>query len=482
VWWSTLVGVEPQVAWQGALFEQEPAGGRLSFDGLRRDPLDARSWIDLVPGWVPDHVVLFDWLLAHAPWQQRTREMWDRRVLEPRLVAVWPAGGQLPPLVTELTDVLSQRYGVDFDSCLVNLYRDGSDAVAWHADTVRQGAHEPAGRHRLAGRVPVVPASTDRRRPGRPALRTRWRRPRRHGRRVPARVGAHRPARAQRLRRPDVGHPAALPAGPDHALAVLDDVLPLLRCPHCSQPLRREGAAVRCPAGHSFDVARQGYLSLLPGGAGTADTAQMVAARDRFLSAGHYDAVGEALAGAVGRGPVVDVGAGTGHHLARVLGAHAGPGLALDLSRHAARRAARAHDRIGAVVADAWRTLPVRDGVAGAVLSVFAPRGPAEALRVLGPGGRLVVVTPTPRHLAELVGPLGLVTVDPDKDERLGRQLAGFRRLSAEPVERTLVLDDPAVRDAVAMGPSARHVDLTALPDLAGEVTLSVRVAAYAPR
>ena len=97
----------------------------------------------MAPGWVPDHAALFERLLEIAPWQQRTRTMWDKEVLEPRLVASWETGTVLPPEVLELTGPLSQRYGVEFDSCLVNLYRDGSDAVAWHADTVRKRLTNP---------------------------------------------------------------------------------------------------------------------------------------------------------------------------------------------------------------------------------------------------------------------------------------------------------------------------------------------------
>lgn len=133
----------PAVNWQGSLFDGLDAGERLSFAALRRDPLDDRSWIDVVPGWLPDHAELFDRLREIAPWQQRTRTMWDKDVLEPRLVAAWSAGEQLPPEVLELTGPLSERYGVEFDSCLVNLYRDGSDAVAWHADTVRKVLRDP---------------------------------------------------------------------------------------------------------------------------------------------------------------------------------------------------------------------------------------------------------------------------------------------------------------------------------------------------
>jgi hypothetical protein len=130
------------VTWQGSLFDDcEPARDRLSFDGLRRDSLDDRSWLDIVPGWVPDHAALFDWLLAEAPWQQRTRTMWDNKVLEPRLVAGIPQ--PFPDRIAELVAPLDARYRVRFDSCLINLYRDGSDAVAWHADTVRKVLTNP---------------------------------------------------------------------------------------------------------------------------------------------------------------------------------------------------------------------------------------------------------------------------------------------------------------------------------------------------
>ncbi|MFN2537711.1 MAG: alpha-ketoglutarate-dependent dioxygenase AlkB [Mycobacteriales bacterium] len=127
------------VSWQDSLFAVEH--DRLSFAGGRRDHLDSRSWIDLVPGWVPDHGALFDELLHEAPWQQRTRVMWEREVLEPRMVAAYK--DDLPPSLEELRVAVSDRYGVAFDSCLVNLYRDGNDAVAWHGDTVRKTLRNP---------------------------------------------------------------------------------------------------------------------------------------------------------------------------------------------------------------------------------------------------------------------------------------------------------------------------------------------------
>ncbi|MEV4758064.1 putative RNA methyltransferase [Micromonospora sp. NPDC049559] len=282
------------------------------------------------------------------------------------------------------------------------------------------------------------------------------------------------------------------------------ETLRQLRCPLCREPLAPGAAGtartLRCPRGHSFDIARQGYVNLLAGRAPhPGDSAEMVAAREEFLGAGHYDVISAALAGSAARyAPpgaypdpvVVDVGAGTGRYLAAVLDALPGAsGLALDVSKPALRRAARAHPRADAALADAWRPLPLADASAALLLNVFAPRNGAEFHRILRRDGALLVVTPGPEHLTELIDPLGLLRVDPDKTERVAGSLAAhFTLVEEAPHRRTLELPRPQVRTLVGMGPSAWHADadrlaarIAALPEPVA-VTASVRLAVYRPR
>jgi 23S rRNA (guanine745-N1)-methyltransferase len=283
---------------------------------------------------------------------------------------------------------------------------------------------------------------------------------------------------------------------------VLADAIDLLRCPHCAGALELDGATARCAAGHAFDVARQGYLNLLPGDArtGTADSAAMVRARAEFLAAGHYapiaamvaDAAADAWPGRAGDNPAagpaaLDLGAGTGYYLAAVLERlPAARGLALDISKHALRVAARAHPRLAAVGCDAWAALPIRDAAVSLALSAFAPRDPAALARVLEPGGALVVVTPNPGHLGQLVSAVGMLTVQERKRERLAGKLGSlFEPVGETGLERELVLDHAAIAALVTMGPSARHLDerqvaerVAALSDPLA-VTLSVTVATY---
>ncbi|MFI6779687.1 putative RNA methyltransferase [Micromonospora sp. NPDC050276] len=278
-------------------------------------------------------------------------------------------------------------------------------------------------------------------------------------------------------------------------------VLERLRCPVCGEPLEQatDTRALRCPRRHSFDIARQGYVNLLTGRAPhVGDTAEMVAARAEFQSAGHYDLVSDAVADAatravsgVGAYPlVVDAGAGTGRYLGAVLAALPDAvGLALDVSKPALRRAARVHPRAAAALADTWQRLPLADASTAVLLNVFAPRNGAEFHRVLDPAGTLLVVTPDTDHLAELVDALALLRVDPDKAERVTGSLGGHFTLAGSAVHRTeLALTRPEVATLVGMGPSAWHTDpgalaarLAALPEPV-RVTVAVRVDAYRPR
>lgn len=271
---------------------------------------------------------------------------------------------------------------------------------------------------------------------------------------------------------------------------MLSDVIDDLACAVCGSGVELSGATVTCGAGHSFDVARQGYASMLSGRRSpSGDTPGMVAARERFLSSGHFgplaDAVVDTTSSAAGPGCVVDAGAGTGHYLARVLDALPGRrGLALDSSAAALRRAARCHARTGAVACDVWARLPIRSRAAGAVLNVFAPRNGSEMSRVLAPGGAVIVAAPTERHLRELVEGLGLLRVDADKEQRVSDALGPwFAEAGSTLVEHTMTLRPEEVADAVAMGPSAHHVTPAPgeLPDET-TVTCSVRVSTFVAR
>jgi 23S rRNA (guanine745-N1)-methyltransferase len=270
-----------------------------------------------------------------------------------------------------------------------------------------------------------------------------------------------------------------------------------VRCPICHEPFRLDQRRVICGAGHSFDVARQGYVNLIATGTptGTADTAAMVAARERFLAAGHFARLAE-LIGRVAvehsapqhPGIVVDLAGGTGYYLAAVLDRLVGRvGLCLDLSTPALRRAARAHPRGAALGADTWLRLPIAAHVATTVLSVFGPRNAAEIERILAPHGLLITASPLPEHLQQLVGPLGMIGIDPHKGQRQAATFERFQSVGSDVLTYELSLDHDDAAAAVAMGPSAVHVDavtlasrIQALPDPVA-VTVAVQVTTYAP-
>lgn len=276
---------------------------------------------------------------------------------------------------------------------------------------------------------------------------------------------------------------------------MLRDAVRLLRCPVCAadleQPFNEE--VLRCRNGHSFDIAKQGYVNLITGEGATApgDSPEMVDARMALLESGVFDPITVTLQNEARRssvsGAVIDVGSGPGYYLAQVLEVISGRlGIALDTSPAALKRAAQAHNRGAAVGADVWRQIPLKDDTAALALSIFAPRNAEELSRVLAKDGYLLVVHPTTAHLASLVGKLGLLTVPEDKDDRIDAQLAPHLVMKGrKDIDYQVNLTREQAGQLVAMGPSAWHVDLPAIRErllaLPEPVTvgISVKVSRY---
>jgi 23S rRNA (guanine745-N1)-methyltransferase len=155
---------------------------------------------------------------------------------------------------------------------------------------------------------------------------------------------------------------------------------------------------------------------------------------------------------------IVDLGAGPGTYLMSVLDhLPQAQGLAFDVSKPALKRAARLSPRLGAVLADTWREIPLRDGAADCVLNVFAPRNGPEMHRVLHEEGTLIVVTPAPDHLIEPREELGLLNVDESKPDRLAATLSQFTLLDHEALTWQMELSAAEATLIVHMGPNAFH-------------------------
>lgn len=242
-----------------------------------------------------------------------------------------------------------------------------------------------------------------------------------------------------------------------------------------------------CSHRHSFNIARQGYLSLLSGPAPTSgDSTDMVLARDRFLASGAYAPIKDSLAEVVAALPhthLLDVGCGTGYYLGGLMETLEPPtvGLGFDTATRAVRLAARAHPNITAFTWDVFRDFPLLDNTIDVVLDVFSPRNGAEFHRVLSPGGHTVVVTPEPQHLQELRASTDMVGIDPNKGERLNRALHMFEPVGESVISYDCVLTPDLARDLIFMTPSARHLSTETVTDsqLPTSATVAVKISVW---
>lgn len=184
-----------------------------------------------------------------------------------------------------------------------------------------------------------------------------------------------------------------------------------LRCPLDGEPLRLTEKTWRCVNGHSFDVAKQGYVNLLPvqnkRSKDPGDSKAMVNARANFLAQGFYAQLANVVAEVVlSQNPqtLLDAGCGEGYYLRQLL-AHASElslaPAALDISKWAVQAAAKLDKRVTWMVASNSQ-IPIASASMDSLLCVFGFPVENEFHRVLKPTGRLVMVDPATAHLTEL--------------------------------------------------------------------------------
>jgi 23S rRNA (guanine745-N1)-methyltransferase len=245
------------------------------------------------------------------------------------------------------------------------------------------------------------------------------------------------------------------------------------RCPVCRAALTRSARTYDCPSGHSFDIAREGYVNLLAGRGSavreSGDDRAMVHARRAVLDGGHYDELRARVLERVGNGPVLDAGCGEGFYSRPLAGRAAWIG-ALDVSKTAVRLAATRAPDIDYAVANVFR-LPIDDGAMATVLSVFSPIAERELARVLRPDGRVLVVGPGPDHLIEMKG---VLFDEPAQHTGLTLETDALVAIATDRVTYRRTIRQPALDDLLAMTPYSWRVTRDARERLARTDELSL--------
>jgi 23S rRNA (guanine745-N1)-methyltransferase len=258
-------------------------------------------------------------------------------------------------------------------------------------------------------------------------------------------------------------------------------------CPVCREPLQRETKRWCCPNGHSFDVAREGYVNLLPvqhkNSREPGDAEDSLKARRAFLEAGHYAPLRDAIVAQIAQRSVrtaLDVGCGEGWYTSAFANA-ADAVIGLDIAKPAIRLAAKRYPGITWVVGSGV-LLPVADGAADVVTSVFSQLYPAEVHRVLAPGGRAIVVTPAPDHLWALREGL-FEEVRPHAPEKFLVELEPLFTLRERlEVRAPIRLVQGGIRELILMTPyawkakPARRAEVESREGLATDAAFSVMV------
>ena len=236
-----------------------------------------------------------------------------------------------------------------------------------------------------------------------------------------------------------------------------------LLCPICGEILTKQDRSYRCEKNHSFDIARQGHVNLLPvqqkHSLNPGDTAEQVVSRRNFLDGGFYTPIRDALCTLAKdhgcQGPILDIGCGEGYYSAGLAESLNAQLLGLDISKEAVRYAAGRYKNATWICASAAH-LPVKAGSFGLLTSLFALTMPEEFKRVLRPDGAYIQVLAAEDHL---LGLKSIIYPELHHKEKFSTpDIPGFRLIESRPLRFTFTVEGQQVQNLLSMTPHVYRI------------------------
>ncbi len=271
------------------------------------------------------------------------------------------------------------------------------------------------------------------------------------------------------------------------------------QCPNCLKPLKQGQKQYFCPNGHSFDIAKQGYVNLLLsshiGSGKPGDSKEMIKSRREFLDKGYYQQFSDTLNNMVvdtlkveksDNINIFDAGCGEGYYISRLkqefgtLENLKHPDMyGIDVSKSAIQCAAGRDKDIRFAVASNYH-VPLLDNSIDCILCIFAPRDEQEFKRILKPSGKLFVAAPGPKHLYSL---RKFIYDNPDAIGQKGTMEEGFNLLEHKIVSYSITINNKEdIFNLFNMTPYSRHADqetedkLKTAGEFSTEVEINIRV------
>ena len=251
------------------------------------------------------------------------------------------------------------------------------------------------------------------------------------------------------------------------------------QCPLCSSALIKNENSFQCEHNHSFDIAKEGYVNLLPvqqkKSLQPGDDKNMVLARRAFLQQGYYEFLRSALVDEISQlapANVVDLGCGEGYYTDELQRVTSCLTYGIDISKSAVKYAAKRNKQVNYAVATNAH-LPFGDQSIQVIANVFAPLVGEECQRILTKDGVIVSVAPGPNHLIELKQKIYQTPQLHD----VPKPPAGFNTQSSKVVSKQVQLDNPSdIENLLTMTPFGWKISPQAKSELLANLPFSTQL------